>query len=627
MADRDEIVIATKLWGPMRKGRNAMGLSRKAVMAEVDHSLRRLGTDYIDLYQIHRWDPHTPIEETLEALDDVIRAGKVRYIGASSMWAWQFAKALFLADQLGFTRFVSMQNHYNLVQREEEREMLPLCADQGIGVIPWSPLARGRLTRDWDDETERSRTDEFGRTLYDTSESDRAIADVVAVDRRRARHRPRPGRARLGAAQPGRDRADHRRHQVPPHRRRRRGARGRAHRRRGRPARSALHAPPGGRLRLTSWRRCRRSGRVDPPGRRLPRPVQNPEVPLMSDALVLRTDEAGVCTLTLNRPDKLNAFDPRCLRGAARPPRRHRRDDAVRCVVLAGAGRSFCAGHDLGSIAENERAPSKHFEPETVDALEALPQPTIARLHGHCFTGGLELALACDLLVAAESTTLGDTHGQWGLVPIWGMSVRLPERVGLATAKQLMFTSRRIAGTEAAAIGLVDRCVPDGELDDAVADLAAEISANSAGHQSHRQAPPGRPRRPHPHRGAAPRADAAPRHARRHRRTDGSGRPLTRRLRRATTTGQRRARVALSVDAGAHYRLARQPPCRWRPDVSTLPLPRTPDDVTAEWLTSVLHGSGALPEAGSVASFTRTPVAEGVGMLSAIEFIGLTYAR
>jgi 1-deoxyxylulose-5-phosphate synthase len=181
MADRDEIVIATKLWGPMRKGRNAMGLSRKAVMAEVDHSLRRLGTDYIDLYQIHRWDPHTPIEETLEALDDVIRAGKVRYIGASSMWAWQFAKALFLADQLGYSRFVSMQNHYNLVQREEEREMLPLCEDQGIGVIPWSPLARGRLTRDWDAETERSRTDDFGRTLYDTSESDRAIAAEVAA--------------------------------------------------------------------------------------------------------------------------------------------------------------------------------------------------------------------------------------------------------------------------------------------------------------------------------------------------------------------------------------------------------------------------------------------------------------
>lgn len=201
----------------------------------------------------------------------------------------------------------------------------------------------------------------------------------------------------------------------------------------------------------------------------------------MADALVLRTDEDGVCTLTLNRPDKLNALTP----GVFVELRAHldaiAGDDAVRCVILAGAGRSFCAGHDLGSIAENERAPSKHFEPETVDALEALPQPTIARLHGHCFTGGLELALACDMLVAAESTTLGDTHGQWGLVPIWGMSVRLPERVGLATAKQLMFTSRRITGSEAAAIGLVDRCVVDDDLEAAVAALAAEICANSPG--------------------------------------------------------------------------------------------------------------------------------------------------
>lgn len=163
----------------------------------------------------------------------------------------------------------------------------------------------------------------------------------------------------------------------------------------------------------------------------------------MTDELVLRSDDAGVTTLTLNRPDKLNALTP----GVFVALRAHLDaiavDDTVRCVVLAGAGRSFCAGHDLGSIASHERAPSKHYEPETVDALEALPQPTIARLHGHCFTGGLELALGCDLLVAAESTELGDTHGQWGLVPIWGMSVRLPERVGTATAKELMFTSRR----------------------------------------------------------------------------------------------------------------------------------------------------------------------------------------
>lgn len=201
----------------------------------------------------------------------------------------------------------------------------------------------------------------------------------------------------------------------------------------------------------------------------------------MTDELVLRSDDAGVTTLTLNRPDKLNALTP----GVFVALRAHLDaiavDDTVRCVVLAGAGRSFCAGHDLGSIASHERAPSKHYEPETVDALEALPQPTIARLHGHCFTGGLELALGCDLLVAAESTELGDTHGQWGLVPIWGMSVRLPERVGTATAKELMFTSRRISGIEAAAIGLVDRCVPDHALEVTVAELAAEICANSAG--------------------------------------------------------------------------------------------------------------------------------------------------
>ncbi len=178
-ADRDEVVIATKVNGPMRQGRNAVGLSRKAILTEVDHSLRRLGTDYIDLYQIHRLDSRTPVEETLEALHDVVKAGKVRYVGASSMWAWQFAKALFVAEQHGWTRFVSMQDHYNLLNREEEREMLPLCADQGIGVIPWSPLARGRLTRDWDDVTERSETDEFGRRLYGAA-SDQAIVDRVA---------------------------------------------------------------------------------------------------------------------------------------------------------------------------------------------------------------------------------------------------------------------------------------------------------------------------------------------------------------------------------------------------------------------------------------------------------------
>ncbi len=201
----------------------------------------------------------------------------------------------------------------------------------------------------------------------------------------------------------------------------------------------------------------------------------------MPDELVTRTDNDGLVTLTLNRPDKLNTLTP----GSFVALREHLDalavDDSIGCVVLRGAGRSFCAGHDLGSIATGERAPSKHFESETVDALERLPQPTIARLHGHCFTGGLELALACDLLIAAESTRLGDTHGQWGLVPVWGMSVRLPERVGRSTAKELMLTSRRIDGRAAAAIGLVDRCVPDDELDEAVGALAGEILANSRG--------------------------------------------------------------------------------------------------------------------------------------------------
>src|SRR3954468_19832551 len=178
-ANRDEIVLATKVNGRMHAGPNGQGLSRKHIFAEIDASLRRLGTDYVDLYQIHRWDHRTPIEETLEALHDVVKAGKARYIGASSMHAWQFAQALYTADRGGWTRFVSMQNHYNLIQREEEREMLPLCADQEIGVIPWSPLARGRLTRDWDDATARSETDEFGRTLYG-QDGDRRIVEAVA---------------------------------------------------------------------------------------------------------------------------------------------------------------------------------------------------------------------------------------------------------------------------------------------------------------------------------------------------------------------------------------------------------------------------------------------------------------
>jgi len=179
MANREEIVVATKLNGRMHDGPNGAGLSRKAVMSEVDNSLRRLGMDYVDLYQIHRWDPGTPIEETVEALHDVVKAGKARYVGASSMWAWQFAKALHVADNHGWTRFATMQDHYNLLYREEERDMLPLCVDQGVGVIPWSPLARGRLTRAWDEATHRSGLDEFGRSLYQQPDSDRQVVDAV----------------------------------------------------------------------------------------------------------------------------------------------------------------------------------------------------------------------------------------------------------------------------------------------------------------------------------------------------------------------------------------------------------------------------------------------------------------
>jgi len=182
LARRDEAVIATKLYYPTQQDPNGRGLSRKAILAEIDASLRRLGTDYVDLYQIHRWDYGTPIEETLEALHDVVKAGKARYIGASSMFAWQFCKALYTAELSGWTRFVSMQNHYNLLYREEEREMIGLCADLGIGVIPWSPLARGRLARPWDQRaaTERASSDEFGKVLYArTEEADRAIVDRV----------------------------------------------------------------------------------------------------------------------------------------------------------------------------------------------------------------------------------------------------------------------------------------------------------------------------------------------------------------------------------------------------------------------------------------------------------------
>ncbi|MES5261674.1 aldo/keto reductase [Priestia megaterium] len=180
-ANRDEVVIATKVHQPMHKGPNGSGLSRKAIMSEVDKSLKRLGTDYIDLYIIHRWDYNTPIEETMEALHDVVKAGKARYIGASAMYAWQFQKALHVAEKNKLTKFVSMQNHLNLLYREEEREMLPLCKEEKIGVTPYSPLASGRLTRDWAEATYRSKTDEIQKSKYDgTIEADRLVVERVA---------------------------------------------------------------------------------------------------------------------------------------------------------------------------------------------------------------------------------------------------------------------------------------------------------------------------------------------------------------------------------------------------------------------------------------------------------------
>jgi 1-deoxyxylulose-5-phosphate synthase len=181
-AKRDDVVIATKVHGKMRESPNGGGLSRKAILSEIDASLKRLSTDYVDLYQIHRWDYETPIEETMEALNDMVRAGKVRYIGASAMWAWQFQKALYTAERHAWTRFVSMQNHLNLIYREEEREMLPLCREEMIGCIPYSPLASGRLTRDWSpDSSLRAQTDQIAISKYgSTEDADRQIVERVA---------------------------------------------------------------------------------------------------------------------------------------------------------------------------------------------------------------------------------------------------------------------------------------------------------------------------------------------------------------------------------------------------------------------------------------------------------------
>lgn len=200
----------------------------------------------------------------------------------------------------------------------------------------------------------------------------------------------------------------------------------------------------------------------------------------MATPLVVRHDRADVTTLTLNRPEKLNALIPEMFVELRKHVDNLASDAEVACVVLTGAGRSFSVGHDLAAIAAGDHVPVE-FEAATVDALEALPCPTLAKIRGHCFTGGLELALACDLLVAGRGTLLGDTHGQWGAVPVWGMSVRLPERVGPSRAKELMFTSRRIDAASAAEIGLLDRCVDDGDLDAAVGELVAEIAANSRG--------------------------------------------------------------------------------------------------------------------------------------------------
>ncbi|MCY8252404.1 aldo/keto reductase, partial [Bacillus inaquosorum] len=180
-ANRDEIVLATKVYFRTRKGPNGAGLSRKAIMSEIDKSLKRLGTDYVDLYQIHRWDYDAPIEETMEALHDVVKSGKARYIGASSMYAWQLMKANHVAEKNGWTKFVSMQNHLNLLYREEEREMLPLCKEEKIGVIPWSPLAAGRLARPWGEDDDRSKVDEIGKVIYSaTADSDRRVVERVA---------------------------------------------------------------------------------------------------------------------------------------------------------------------------------------------------------------------------------------------------------------------------------------------------------------------------------------------------------------------------------------------------------------------------------------------------------------
>ncbi len=259
-ADREDVVLATKVFNRMRPGPNGAGLSRKAILQEIDASLARLGTDYVDLYQIHRFDPATPVEETMEALHDVVRAGKARYLGASSMYAWQFAKMQHAAERHGWTTFVSMQNHYNLIYREEEREMLPLCLDQGVGVIPWSPLARGRLTRPWDTQTARSDTDEFGRSLY-RDEDQTVVEKVLAVAERRGVAPAQVG-ARLAARPAGGHLTDRRGHASRAPDRRDRRRRPRAHRGRGRRAGRGLRAPRDRRAPVAPLRRVETASSV-----------------------------------------------------------------------------------------------------------------------------------------------------------------------------------------------------------------------------------------------------------------------------------------------------------------------------------------------------------------------------
>ena len=255
---RDDVVVATKVYMAMSDGENDRGLSRKHIMASIDNSLRRLGMDYVDLYQIHRWDPRTPIEETMAALHDVVRAGKARYLGASSMYAWQFAKAQHTAERHGWTRFVSMQNHYNLLYREEEREMIPQCLDQGVGVIPWSPLARGVLTgnrtRDGQKRTTRADSDPLGDSLYDHP-SDFDVVDAVAEVAAGRGVPPGPGRAGLAAAPARSDRPHRGHHEARPRGGRARGGETGTHRGRDPAAGGALRPAPGAGARVAGYSR------------------------------------------------------------------------------------------------------------------------------------------------------------------------------------------------------------------------------------------------------------------------------------------------------------------------------------------------------------------------------------